>query len=68
MTTREHIIEKIWSMPEGELEEVADFVEFLLMRAKGQGQTELAEDGMGEYLGQLSDYEEMLAAGTIRWK
>ena len=66
MTTREHIIEKIRAMPEGELEEVADFVEFLLMKAKGQSQ--MAEDGMGDYLCQLSAYEEMLATGKIEWR
>jgi len=65
MATREHLIEKIESLPENRLEEVADFVEFL--EAKGKGQSELAEHGMGDYLNQLSAYEEMLAAGKIKW-
>ena len=66
MATREHLIEKIKSLPEDRLEEVADFVEFL--EAKGKGQPELAEYGMGDYLNQLSAYEEMLAAGKIKWR
>jgi len=66
MTTREHIIEKIKSLPEHKLEEIADFVEFL--EAKGKGQSELAEYGMGDYLNQLSAYEDMLVAGKIKWR
>ena len=66
MTIREHIIEKIKSLPEHKLEEIANFVEFL--EAKEKGQSELAEYGMGDYLNQLSAYEEMLADGKIKWR
>jgi len=66
MATRERLIEKIKSLPEHKLEEIADFVEFL--EAKGKGQSELAEYGMGDYLNQLSAYEEMLVAGKIKWR
>ena len=66
MAIREHLIEKIQSLPEDKLEEIADFVEFL--EAKGKGQSELAEYGMADYLSQLLSYEEMLAAGKIRWR
>ena len=66
MAIREHLIEKIKSLPEDRLEEVGDFVEFL--EAKGKAQSELAEYGMGDYLNQLSAYEEMLAAGKIKWR
>jgi len=65
MTIREHIIEKIKALPEDRLEEIADFVAFL--EAKEKGHPELAEYGMGDYLNQLSVYEEMLAAGKIKW-
>ena len=65
MVTREHLIERIRSLPEDRLKEVTDFIEFL--EAKGKGQSELAEHGMGDYLNQLSAYEEMLAAGEIKW-
>jgi len=63
MAIRELLIEKIRSLPENRLEEIANFVEFL--ETKGKGQSELAEYGMGDYLNQLSAYEEMLAAGKI---
>ncbi len=64
MPIREHIIEKIKSLPEHKLEEIAEFVEFL--EAKGKGQSELAEYGMGDYWNQLSACEEMLADGKIK--
>ena len=66
MAIREHIIEKIKSLPEDKLEEIADFVDFL--EAKGKGQSELAEYGMGDYLNQLSAYEDMLFAGKTKWR
>lgn len=66
MAIREHLIEKIQCLPEDKLDKIADFVEFL--EAKGSGQSELAEYGMDDYLNQLSAYEEMLAAGKIRWR
>jgi hypothetical protein len=66
MVTRERLIEKIKSLPEDKLGDVANFVEFL--EAKGKGQSELAEYGMGEYLAQLLAYEEMLAAGKVKWR
>lgn len=66
MAIREHLINKMKSLPEDKLEQVADFVEFL--EAKGKEQSELAEYGMADYLDQLSAYEEMLAAGKIEWK
>jgi hypothetical protein len=66
MRTREHLINKIKSLPEDELDEIADFIKFL--EAKGKGQSALAEYGMGDYLNQLAAYEEMLAAGKIKWR
>jgi len=66
MATRERLIEKIRSLPEDKLGDVANFVEFL--ETKGKGQSELAEYGMGDYLAQLLAYEEMLAAGKVKWR
>jgi len=66
MATREQLIEKIKSLPEEKLGDIANFVEFL--EAKGKGQSELAEYGMGDYLAQLLDYEEMLAVGKVKWR
>ena len=66
MATRERLIEKIKSLPEDKLEDVANFVESL--ETRGKGQSELTEYGMGDYLAQLLAYEEMLAAGKIKWR
>jgi hypothetical protein len=66
MRTREQLIDKIKSLPDDKLDEIADFVEF--METKGKAQSALAEYGMGDYLSQLSAYEEMLAAGKIKWR
>ena len=66
MVTRDRLIEKVKSLPEDKLGDVANFVEFL--ETKGKGQSELAEYGMLDYLSQLSAYEEMLAAGKIKWR
>ena len=65
MVIRERLIEKIKYLPEDKIEEVIDFVEFLERKSKGQ--TELSEYGMGDYLSQISAYEEMLANGKIKW-
>ena len=64
MAIREHLINKIKSLPEDKLDEIADFVEFL--EAKEKGRYGLTEYGMADYLNQLLAYEEMLAAGKIR--
>jgi hypothetical protein len=66
MSIREHLIGKMKSLPADKLEEIADFVEFL--EAKRKGKSGLAEYGMGDYLNQLSAYEEMLVAGKIKWR
>jgi hypothetical protein len=66
MGTRKQLIDKIKSLPENKLDEIADFVEFVEARKKEQ--PALAECGMGDYLHQLSAYEEMLAAGKIKWR
>ncbi len=65
MVTREHLIEKIKSLPEDKIVEVSDFVEYLAGKSKGQA--ELAEHGMEDYLSQILTYEEMLANGKIKW-
>jgi hypothetical protein len=47
-------------------EQLIDKIKF--MDTKGKAQSALAEYGMGDYLNQLSAYEEMLAAGKIKWR
>lgn len=65
MAIREQLVEKIQSLPEDKLKEIADFIGFLEAKV---GQSELSEHGMEYYLDELSAYEEMLAAGNIEWK
>lgn len=65
MVIREHLIEKIKSLPEDKIVEVIDFVEFL--EGKSKEQSCIAENGMEDYLSQISAYEEMLANGKIKW-
>ncbi|MCK4221320.1 MAG: hypothetical protein KAX25_00510 [Dehalococcoidia bacterium] len=65
MISKDYIVEKIKALPDDKLKEIADFMEFV--ESKGR-KTELAESDMGDYLGGLCAYEEMLAAGEIKWK
>jgi len=65
MAIRERLVNKIQSLPEDKLDEIADFIEFLEVKEKAQ--SDLAEDGMDDYLNLLSAYEGMLAAGKIKW-
>lgn len=64
MVIREHLIEKIKSLPEDKIVEVIDFVEFLERKSKGQ--SNIAEYGMEDYLSQILAYEEMLSNGKIK--
>jgi len=64
MISKDYIVEKIKSLPDEKLEEIADFIEFL--EAKNR-KTKLAESDIGDYLSQLTLYEKMLAAGEIKW-
>jgi hypothetical protein len=66
VTIREHLIRRIRSLSDDRLREVADFIDRL--EARGLERPNLAEHGMGEYLTQLCAYEDMLAAGKIRWR
>jgi len=63
-------------LPESLLQEVSDFVEFLLMRqdsTRWQMWNEfnesvmLAEADFSGYLANLEEYEERLARGEIQW-
>ncbi|MGH8478967.1 MAG: DUF2281 domain-containing protein [Gammaproteobacteria bacterium] len=76
MTVYERTVAKIQRLPEPLLEEVSDFVDFLLVK---QDQTQwelwtnfrealdLAESDFSDYLHNLEMYEEGLARGDIRW-
>ncbi|MGB9593756.1 MAG: DUF2281 domain-containing protein [Anaerolineae bacterium] len=68
--------EKIRQLPESLVQEVSDFIDFLLMRRDANRwqlwnqfneALELLEAGLSDYLPNLEDYEDRLARGEIRW-
>lgn len=76
MTMYEETIAKIRQLPEPLVQQVNDFVEFLLMRKDSKRAAlwmqfteamELAESDFSDYLPNLEDYEERLARGEIQW-
>lgn len=76
MTVYERTVAKMQRLPEPLLQEVSDFVDFLLVK---QDQTQwelwtnfrealdLAESDFSDYLRNLETYEEGLARGDVRW-
>lgn len=66
MTVHEETIAKIRQLPESLVQEVNDFVEFLLMKHNRE-LLEIAESDFSDYLTNLEDYEERLARGEIQW-
>ncbi len=76
MTIHEETIAKIRQLPEPLVQQVNDFIEFLLMRNDSKRAAlwmqfnealEIAESDFTEYLLNLKDYEERLACGEIQW-
>ena len=76
MTVYERTVAKMQQLPEPMLQEVSDFIDFLLVK-HDQTQWELwthfrealdiAESDFSDYLRNLEAYEEGLARGDIRW-
>ncbi len=76
MTMYEETIAKIRQLPEPLVQQVNDYIEFLLMRNDSKRVAlwmqfseamELAESDFADYLPNLEDYEERLARGEIQW-
>ena len=76
MTVHDATIARIQQLPESLVQEVSDFVDFLLMkrdRARWQlwvhfaEALEMAESDFADYLSNLEDYEDRLARGEIQW-
>ena len=76
MSVHDLTIEKVRRLPEPLVREVDDFVDFLLLkRGRDPGspwhsheeQAQLAEADFSDYNANLSDYEDRLARGEIRW-
>ena len=76
MTVYETAMSKLHRLPEPLIQEVSDFIDFLVTRSDNtrwqmwsqftEGLA-LAESGMSDYLPNLEDYENRLARGEIRW-
>ena len=76
MTVHDITMAKIRQLPESLVQEVNDFVDFLLMRRDSirwqlwrqfAEALEIAESDFPDYLLNLEDYENRLARGGIRW-
>jgi hypothetical protein len=76
MTIYNQTIAKINRLPESLVQEVNNFVDFLLMKQDSQKwqlwmqfteSLEIAESDFSDYLSNLEDYEERLARGEIQW-
>ncbi|NEQ20381.1 MAG: DUF2281 domain-containing protein [Microcoleus sp. SIO2G3] len=76
MTVHEETIAKIRQLPEPLVQQVNDFIEFLLIKSDSNRAAlwmqfnealEIAELDFADYLPNLEDYEERLARGEIQW-
>jgi hypothetical protein len=76
MTAYETTISKLQQLPEPLVQEVNDFIDFLLVKqdrdhwqlwAHFRETAEMAEPDFSDYLANLEAYEESLARGEIRW-
>ncbi len=60
-------LRKIRQLPEPLVQEVSDFVDFLLRKRDRELWTDFAESDFSDYRHKLEDYEDRLARGEIRW-
>ena len=76
MSVYDMTITKVLQLPESFVQEVNDFIDFLLMRQdttrwqlwnQFTATLELSEIGLSDYLSNLEDYESRLARGEIQW-
>ena len=76
MTAHDVTIAKIRQLPEPLVQEVDDYIDFLLMRRDStrwqlwtqfSESLEIVESDFCDYLPDLQDYENRLARGEIQW-
>jgi len=76
MSIKDTIVDKIHQMPESLVEEVNDYIDFLLLKHDNMGwqlwirfsdSLKIAESDFSDYLPNLKDYENRLARGEIKW-
>ena len=66
MTVYEIAVAKISQLPESLVQEVSDFVDFLLAKYHEE-LPQLTESDFSDYLQNLEAYEESLVRGEIQW-
>ena len=66
MTTHDKTIANINNLPESLVEEVNDFIDYLIWKHSEKSQ-QMAESNFTNYLSNLEDYESSLARGEIQW-
>jgi hypothetical protein len=76
MTVYEQTVTKLQQLPEPLVQEVSDFIDFLLVKQDNQRwqlwthfreTLSLSDSDFTDYLVNLEAYEERLARGEIRW-
>ncbi len=76
MNIHEQTIQKINELPESLIQEVNDFIDFIMIKNKTENKQlqislneslEIAESDCSDYLINLENYEEKLAKGEIKW-
>jgi hypothetical protein len=75
MTVHDKTIGKIRQLPESLVQEVSDFIDFLVWKHSSKDSSlwldtesiELVESDFSDYLSNLEDYENRLARGEIKW-
>ena len=76
MTVSEATTAKIQQMSEPQLQEVQNFIDFLMLRGDSRRwqilqhlseSAQLAEAGMPDYLARLESYEDQLARREVTW-
>ncbi|MCF4970208.1 DUF2281 domain-containing protein [Nostoc sp. CMAA1605] len=76
MKTHEETIAKIRLLPESLVQEVNNFIDFLVWKSSNKDSStwlnsheslELMESDFSDYLSNLEDYENRLARGEIKW-
>lgn len=76
MNLQNKTIAQIRQMPDDLIQEVSDFIDFLLMKHGGNNwelwlqfseSLDIVESDFSDYLSNLENYEERLANGEIKW-
>lgn len=76
MTVHDETIAKIRLLPDSLVQEVSDFIDFLVWKYGNKNSSswlqsteslDLVESDFSDYLSNLEDYENRLARGEIKW-